>query len=364
MVNVVLAGGGTAGHTSPLIATAQALRALDPTVVLRAVGTPKGLESRVVPAAGLELSMIPPVPLPRRITPELLRVPGRLLGSVREASRILREARADVVAGFGGYVSLPVYLAARRAGIPIVLHEQNAIPGLANRVAARLTRHVAVSFPGTPLPHATLVGLPVREAIAGLDRAAGRAQARAAFGFDQERPLLLVSGGSQGARSINQAVAGALTGLLAAGIDVLHVLGPKNMTPDLEPVTDAATGAQYRPVAFVDDMGAAYAAADLMLARSGAATVAEVAAVGLPAVFVPLPHGNGEQARNADALLAADAAILVPDAELTPEKLLDIVVPLATDPARLTGMSERLRGLLPADAADRLARIIVEAVRA
>lgn len=358
-MNIVLAGGGTAGHTSPLIATAESLKARHPDVVLTCVGTPKGLESRVIPAAGLELVMIPPVPLPRRLSGDLVKVPLRLRDATRKARAILRQARADVVVGFGGYVSLPVYLAAWRMGVPIVIHEQNALPGLANRIAARLTKHVAVSFPGTPLPHSTFVGLPVRTGIARLDRAAHAQQARAEFGLPRVHPVLLVSGGSQGARSINTAVIEAAPTLLAAGINVLHVLGPRNMTDDTVVRTDAITGAQYRPVAFVDRMEDAYAAADLMIARSGAGTVAETAMVGLPAIFVPLPIGNGEQARNADALIAADAGRLIPDAECTAVRIVDEVLDLLGKPQLLAAMSGRLRDLMPTHAADALADLII-----
>lgn len=355
---IILAGGGTAGHTSPLIATAERLRGLGD-VDLLCIGTPKGLESRVIPAAGLELALIPPVPLPRRITPELFSVPGRLGRSVAEAGAILRRHRAEVVVGFGGYVSLPVYLAAWRAKLPIVLHEGNAVPGLANRVAARFTPWVATTFPNTRLPHAQQVGLPVRAAIAGLDRAAGRADARATFALPADGPVLLVSGGSQGARSLNQAVLGAREALLAAGISILHVLGPANLTDEHVAVVDADTGASYRPLGYVDEMGQAYAAADLMLGRSGAGTVMETAMTGLPTIFVPLPHGNGEQARNADFLIEAGAGMLVLDADLTATGLTGLVRELFSDPARLAEMSATCRRLAPSGAADALARLVL-----
>jgi len=360
-VNIVLAGGGTAGHTSPLIATAQQLQRLAPGSSLLCVGTPKGLETRVIPEAGLELALIPPVPLPRRLTPELLAVPGRLLDAVKQAGAILNRHAAGVVVGFGGYVALPVYLAARRARLPIVLHEQNAVPGLANRIAARFTPHVAVSFPDTKLPHARYLGLPVREGIAGLDRAAAAGAARSAYGLTDGLPVLLVSGGSQGARSINQAVAGSVDRLLAAGVHVLHVLGPANFTDDLGPRTDPDTGAVYRPLAYVDAMEQAYAAADLMLGRSGAGTVMETAMVGLPTIFVPLPHGNGEQARNADFLVEADAAVLLPDAELTPDRLFTTAIGLLQAPGRLEAMAARCRELVPSGAARALAELVLAA---
>ena len=294
MAHVVLAGGGTAGHTSPLIATAERIARADASGSVVAVGTPKGLETTVVPAAGLRLELIPPVPLPRSLTVDLLKVPWRLVDSVRQARRILSREKADVAVGFGGYVSLPVYLAARTMGVPVVIHEQNALPGLANKVAARFARLVAVSFPDTPLPGAQYLGLPLRSSIAELDVEARRGEARVGFGLDADRPTLLVSGGSQGAQSINTATLGARAELLAAGIQILHVLGPKNISDADVVVTDDTTGARYVPLGYVDAMEDAYAAADLMVGRSGAGTVMETAAVGLPVVFVPLPHGNGE----------------------------------------------------------------------
>ena len=169
-MRILLAGGGTAGHTSPLLATADALRRLDPAAEITCLGTPRGLETRVVPEAGYPLELIAPVPLPRKPSVDLLRVPGRLRGAVKEARAVLDRVRPDVVVGYGGYVSMPAYLAARRAKVPIVVHEQNALPGLANKVGARIAQRVAVSFPDTPLRHAEYVGLPIRTMISGLDR--------------------------------------------------------------------------------------------------------------------------------------------------------------------------------------------------
>lgn len=363
MASVVLAGGGSAGHTSPLIATAMALRAADPQIDLVSVGTARGLETRVIPAAGLELELIDPVPLPRRPGADLVKVPFRLRRAVAQARAVLERHQADVVVGFGGYVSMPVYLAARARRTPIVVHEQNALPGIANKAAARFATKVMVSFPDTPLRGAEMVGLPVRPEIATLDRAARRAEAAAVFGLDPQRPTLLVSGGSQGARSINTAVQGCRDALLAAGVSVLHVLGLRNITESDVDIDDPDTGAQYRPVGFVDEMADAYAAADLMLCRSGAGTVVETAVAGLPAVFVPLPHGNGEQARNADPLIAAEAGVLIPDAECTAARVSTEVRALLDAPERLAQMGERARAALPGDADQRMAAAILDLVR-
>jgi UDP-N-acetylglucosamine--N-acetylmuramyl-(pentapeptide) pyrophosphoryl-undecaprenol N-acetylglucosamine transferase len=360
MTRIAMAGGGTAGHTSPLIATAQAILGREPDARIVCVGTPKGLETTVVPAAGLELRLVPPVPLPRSITPELLAVPWRLWRSVRRAKEVLREADAQVVVGFGGYVSLPVYLAARGLKLPVVLHEGNAVPGLANKVAARFASVVATTFPDTPLPRARLIGLPVRSEIATLDRAAVHESARAEFGLPAAGPVLLVSGGSQGARSLNTAVLDARSRVLAQGVSVLHVLGAANLTADILPQDDPATGAAYRPMAYVSSMGRAYAAADLMLGRSGAGTVMETAIVGLPTVFVPLPHGNGEQESNSRFLVHAGAAILMPDAELGADWVAGSLAPLARNGGRLAQMGSAARSLVSADAAARLAEIVLQ----
>ena len=354
-LSVVLAGGGTAGHTSPLIATAHEVRRLAPDATVTAIGTARGLESTVVPAAGLALELIPPVPFPRRPGRDLLLVPARLRGAVQAAGRILDARAADVVLGFGGYVSTPVYLAARRRGLPVVIHEQNALPGLANRLAARFTEHVFTSFAGTPLPHARCIGLPLRSGITGLDRAARRAAARESFDLPADRPTLLVSGGSQGAASLNRAVLGARDALLGHGISVLHAVGPKNLTDDLGPVADAASGAVYRPVAYIASMEDAYAAADLMLGRCGASTVLETAAVGLPAVFVPYPHGNGEQARNAAGVISAGGGMLLADADCTPTWVAE-QIPSLIEPAVLAGLSTALAGVGHGDAATVLAQ--------
>jgi UDP-N-acetylglucosamine--N-acetylmuramyl-(pentapeptide) pyrophosphoryl-undecaprenol N-acetylglucosamine transferase len=356
--SIVLAGGGSAGHTSPLIATADALRRIDPTVEILALGTERGLETRVVPEAGYRLELIPPVPLPRRPTPALLAVPGKMLASVGAARRILDEAKADVLVGFGGYVSTPAYVAAWRRKTPIVVHEGNAVPGIANKFAARYcTKHVKTSFPGSDLPHAEYVGLPIRRAISTLDRAALRAEARQFFGLDPDAPTLFVTGGSQGAQQINQAVSGAAADLQAAGIQVLHAIGPKNTleVPQTGPYP-------YVVLNYVDRMDLAYAAADLVVCRSGANTVTEVSGVGLPAIYVPLPIGNGEQRLNAKPVVDVGGGVLIDNAEMTTDWVRANVPQLLHDRERLTAMSTAATGVIRTDADDRLARIILDVV--
>ncbi|RFU22726.1 undecaprenyldiphospho-muramoylpentapeptide beta-N-acetylglucosaminyltransferase [Geodermatophilus marinus] len=326
------------------------------------LGTARGLETRLVPARGYDLRLIPPVPLPRRPTPDLLRVPGRVLRAVAETRALLRELDADVVVGFGGYVALPAYLAARRERVPVVVHEQNALPGLANRIGARLAARVAVTTPGTPLRGGVHVGMPLRTAISRLDRAAARAEARAAFGLDADRPTLLVFGGSQGAASLNRAATGTAGALTAAGVQVLHARGPKNS--DVTVPRRPAGAAPYVVVDYLDRMDLAYAAADLALCRAGAVTVAELSAVGLPAAFVPLPIGNGEQRRNALPVVAAGGGLLVDDADLSPSWIEENVVPLVTDPAALAGYAAHAAAAGVPDADERLADLVLEVARA
>ena len=360
-LSAVLAGGGTAGHISPLLAIADALRRRDPDTAVRVVGTKAGMETRLVPLAGYDLATIDRVPMPRRPSGDLLRLPARLVRAVRQAGAILDEAAADVGVGVGGYVSTPVYLAARRRGLPVVVHEANARPGLANRVGARGAAAVGTAFEGTPLPHAVHVGMPMRQAISQLDRAGKQAEARSALGLDADRPTLIVTGGSSGAASINRAVAEAAADLGAAGIQTLHITGRDKVVRTAAGEPLSAPG--YRQVEYIDGMETAYAAADLLLARSGAGTVSEVSAVGLPAFFVPLPHGNGEQALNARGLVDGGGARLVEDRLFTADVIRTQLLPLLTDAAALERMSAASAALGIRDADERMADIIIKAAR-
>ena len=335
MVSVVIAGGGTGGHIEPALALADAVRAADPDARITCLGTERGLETRLVPLRGYDLRLIPPVPLPRKLTPALLSVPARMLGAVSAAAQILDQVRADVLIGFGGYVATPGYLAARRRKVPIVVHEANCMPGLANRIGARLTTHVCTGQPGTKLPHARYTGIPIRQEISGLDRLALADKARAHFGLQPDLPVLLVTGGSQGAASLNRAVLGAAASLRAAGIQVVHVVGPK--AGDV----DVPNGpAPYVVVPYLDRMDLAYAAADFALCRAGAMTCAELTAVGLPAAYVPLPHGNGEQRLNAEPIEAAGGGLIIADADLSPEWIESTLQPILADPALIAAMGQ------------------------
>jgi UDP-N-acetylglucosamine--N-acetylmuramyl-(pentapeptide) pyrophosphoryl-undecaprenol N-acetylglucosamine transferase len=350
-LSVVVAGGGSAGHIEPALALADAVRRLRPDARVTALGTDRGLDRTLIPARGYPLELIPPVPLPRRPSADLLRLPGRVRAAVARVRAVLHAVDADVVVGFGGYVALPAYLGAR-GRVPIVVHEANARAGLANKVGARFAARVVAAVPGSGLPRAEVLGIPLRRAVTTLDRAALRGSGRAAFGLPAEGPVLLVFGGSQGARTLNAAVAAALPGLVDARVGVLHAHGPGGAA--------AAAAPGYVPLPYIDDMHLAYAAADAVLCRAGAMTVAEVSAVGLPAVYVPLPHGNGEQALNAAPVVAAGGGVLVADADLTGDRVLAEFRPLLADPARLAEMGAAARASGHADADERLARVVLE----
>lgn len=353
--SVLLAGGGTAGHVSPLLALADCLRRRDPDVRITALGTAEGLEARLVPERGYPLLAVPKVPFPRRPSADLFRLPGNLRRAVRAAEDALDSTGAEVVVGFGGYVSTPAYLAARRRGTPVVVHEQNARPGLANRLGARFAAAVGVTFPGTPLPRATVTGMPLRREIATLDRAAHRAEGRERFRLT-DAPTVLVTGGSLGAQRLNDAFAAAAADLSAAGVQVLHVTGVgKEFAP--APVE----GPAYVVLPYCDRMDLAYAVADLVVARSGANTVCELTAVGLPAVYVPLPVGNGEQRLNAASAVAAGGGVLVDDGTVTREWVSSVVRPLVLDAARLAVMAAASASVGERDGDELLADLVVAA---
>jgi len=369
--SVVLAGGGTAGHVNPLLAVADELRAREPGVVVTALGVQGGLEDDLVPARGYPLRYVPRVPLPRRPSAEWINLPGRLRSAVDAAGAAIDETGARVVVGFGGYVSTPAYLAARRRGIPVVVHEQNARPGLANRAGARWATRVGVTFEGTSLKGGVVTGLPLRREIADLvaaraaDAAGVRAAAAARLGLDPGAPTLVVTGGSLGAQSLNEAVSGAAAQLLGAGVQVLHLTGKGKDGAVREAATralDAHPGTRYDVREYLAEMQLALAVADLVVCRSGAGTVSELAALGVPAVYVPLPIGNGEQRLNAAPVVAAGGGVLVDDAELSAAWVAREVPTLLGDPARLGSMAAAAAGAGVRDGAARVADLVAEAV--
>jgi UDP-N-acetylglucosamine--N-acetylmuramyl-(pentapeptide) pyrophosphoryl-undecaprenol N-acetylglucosamine transferase len=278
---------------------------------------------------------------------------------------VLDRIRAEVLVGFGGYVATPAYLAARRRNVPIVVHEANPRPGLANRIGARFTTHVFTGHPDTQLRNGKYLGIPIRREIADLDRLAIGDKARAHFGLRADLPVLLVTGGSQGARSLNTAVFGAAGWLKEASVQVLHIIGPRNGAE--APVTEkgAAEAGQVPYVAtpYIDRMDLAYAAADFALCRAGAMTCAELTAVGLPAAYVPLPIGNGEQRLNAVPIVQRGGGMLVSDADLTPEWIRDTLLPVLVNIDQVADMSEAAASLGRGDADRWLAEAVIEVVK-
>ncbi len=372
MTDVLLVGGGTAGHVLPAVATAQALERLRPGLTVAFAGLPGSLEERLVAGAGYAFHTTTAVPLPRRMTADLLRVPPRVLGAVRAARRLLRESDARAVVSFGGYVALPLSLAAR-GRVPLILHEQNSRPGLANRLAARFADRVAVTFPSSAdrLPsreRVHITGNPVQQRLRDLDRTARRSGARQRFGLDPARPVLLILGGSQGARSINRAVAGAADAWRALGAQLVHVTGHRDHAEALarwrahgvEPDDDTSF---VRVMPFLDDMADAYAAADLVVSRAGATTIAELTVLGLPSVLIPYPHATAQHQRgNADALVGAGAAVMLGDDEISPDALATVVASLVSDPAQAGAMARAAQAWSRPAAAEALARIVLEAL--
>ena len=319
MATVVLAGGGTAGHVEPALAVAREWKKSHPQDRLIFLGTSSGLETTLVPAAQFELHLIPRVRISRKPSPSWLNIPFDLIASVLESRKVIKDA--DVVVGFGGYVSAPAYIAARLSKTPIVIHEANAKPGWANRLGAAFSDHLAVahSVDSGKFEHALLAGLPLRSDVAQAfkdsqsDWARARRDAKLRLGFAADAPLVFIMGGSQGSVAINSVIASSVSMFNEKSLSVLHSVGKLNALPQ-------ATGG-YKPVAYVDAMADAYLAADLIIGRSGAVTCSEFRALGRYALFVPLPIGNGEQFVNAASLVAENRAEVISQKDFTAEFL-------------------------------------------
>ena len=354
MTTYLLAGGGTAGHVNPLLAVADMISAREPDATVLVLGTSEGLEARLVPERGYELLTVPRVPFPRRANRAALAFPARFSAAVAGVRSVIAARGVDVVVGFGGYVATPAYLAARRAGVPVVIHEANAKPGLANRLGARFTTHVGVAFPGTPIRNAQLVGMPLRPEIEHLDRAATRVDALQFFGLQSNLPVLLVTGGSLGARRINATVHASAAALAQAGWQVLHITGSRSE------VTDPGIE-HYHQLEYCDRMDLALACADFAVSRAGAATVSELSALGIPAAYVPYPVGNGEQRFNAADVVQAGGGTLVDDADFTPAWIDRVLLSALTDTDGVRRMGEAARSVGLLDGSARMYELIRQA---
>jgi UDP-N-acetylglucosamine--N-acetylmuramyl-(pentapeptide) pyrophosphoryl-undecaprenol N-acetylglucosamine transferase len=300
-MKIIFAGGGTAGHVEPALAIARLWQSRNPADNLEFIGTSKGLENQLVPAANFKLHQIPKVVMPRKVSPALLTAPFSFIRAIASARKIIQGA--DLLIGFGGYVSAPAYLAARSLGVAFVVHEANAKPGFANRLGARLTKNTAVAQPVEKgaLSRALITGIPLRSDVAqtftksGADWAKARANAKTTLGFSPSDPLVLAFFGSQGSVALNTIIDKSLPVLLANGRQLLHGVGKLNSLPK--------TQERYQVTAYIEDMATAYLAADLIISRSGAISCSEINALGKYALFIPLPIGNGEQRFNAKGVI-------------------------------------------------------------
>ncbi|CAB4746912.1 MAG: UDP-N-acetylglucosamine--N-acetylmuramyl-(pentapeptide) pyrophosphoryl-undecaprenol N-acetylglucosamine transferase [Actinobacteria bacterium] len=333
MKTIILAGGGTAGHVEPALSVAHQWMKENPGDKCIFIGTEHGLETSLVPAAGFTLRTINKVALARKFSPSLLLMPLNLFKAVVQARSIINGA--SLLIGFGGYVSAASYLAAKSCGVPIVIHEANARPGIANRLGARFTSALAISTPVERgvFSRALITGMPLKSSITEIlanshaDWSLLRSSAKRKLGFDDAMPLVLVLGGSQGSQIMNTVIEQSLSSLLEKKIQVMHSVGRKNALPT------AQSG--YQPHSYIADMATAYLAADLIISRSGAVTCSEFEALGKFALFIPLAIGNGEQLPNAQHLANLGRARVISQKEFTSSWLLaNIDALIATSKAR------------------------------
>lgn len=357
MTVYVIAGGGTAGHVNPMLATAHEILRREPNSTIVMVGTAEGLESRLIPEAGFDLFTIPKLPFPRRPDARAVAFARGWRTTVSRLVTLIRERGVDVVVGVGGYVSAPAYAAARRAKVPLVIHEANARPGLANRWAAGFAARVGVAIPGTKLRRARWVGMPLRRDIASLDIARERRGARRSFDLDPDRPTLLVTGGSLGARRINQAFAGGAPAVLDAGWQILHITGLR----DAGTVVSAGPG--HVVLDYCDRMTDALASATLVVSRAGSSTLAELTALGLPSILVPYSSGNGEQTLNARPVVAAGGALLLRDAACDVTWVREVLPEILFDSGRIEAMGVAAASAGTRRGAENFVDLIGEALR-
>ncbi|MFI7234797.1 undecaprenyldiphospho-muramoylpentapeptide beta-N-acetylglucosaminyltransferase [Streptomyces cyaneofuscatus] len=365
-LSVVIGAGGTGGHIYPGLALAEALRRAEPDAVISFIGTERGLETTLIPAAGYRLHTVDMIPFDPALGAKRFLLPAALLRSGAQARSVLRTQKAQVVVGMGGYPSAPAIVGAKLAGLPSVIHESNAVPGRANQFAARLTEHLTVAFDGSRAhlsggERALTVGMPIAASLAALDRPALRGEARRVFGIPEGARVVLFNGGSLGAARLTAAAVGlAARWRDRADVHLLIKTGPAALPETRRKLVDAGVGAIAQAVPYLDRMDLAYAVADLVVCRAGSATIAELATTGVPAVLVPYPHAPGDhQTHNARVLSDAGAAHLVPDAETTADRLAELIDPLLADPARLAVMGRAADPGNHVRAADLLAETVI-----
>ncbi|MEU8684859.1 UDP-N-acetylglucosamine--N-acetylmuramyl-(pentapeptide) pyrophosphoryl-undecaprenol N-acetylglucosamine transferase [Streptomyces sp. NPDC048611] len=361
-LSVVIGAGGTGGHIYPGLALADALRRAVPDAAISFVGTERGLETRLIPQAGYRLHTVDMIPFDPALGARRYLLPAALLRSGGQCRALLKEQKAQVAVGMGGYPSAPVIVGARLAGLPSVIHESNAVPGRANKFAARLTPHLTLAFDRSREhlaggDRAETVGMPLVGPLAELDRTRLRPAARRELGVPDGARLLLVNGGSLGAARLTEAAVG-LAGRYRSRPDLRLLIktGPAALEETRAKLAANGGAAVAEAVPYLDRMDLAYAAADLVVCRAGSATVAELATIGMPAVLVPYPHAPGDhQTHNARVLSDTGAALLLPDPETSAERLDSLVTPLLDDPRRLAAMGAAADPGTHARAADLLA---------
>jgi len=358
-----VAGGGTAGHVLPALAVGHALvEAGHPQSNIHFVGSRRGIEGRLVPAAGFEVTLLPGRGLVRHLDRDNLGALAGLAQALAMALRLVARRHPAVVLSVGGYAGLPCALAAVALRVPLVVAESNAVPGAANRLVGRLARASAVAFEGTALPRAVVTGNPVRPEMAAVDRSSeGRAAARARLGLLEERMVVAVFGGSLGALRINQAALGLARDWAGRGdLAIYHVVGRRDWPEVARDLPRAPGGGLvYQGVEYEEHMDCVLAAADLVVCRAGATSVAELAVAGVPSVLVPLPGAPGDhQTANAKAMVSAGGAVRLVDEQCTPTRLAEVVGDLLADPERLATMGRAAGRMGRPDAAARVAQLV------
>lgn len=361
-MRMMITGGGTGGHTSPAVAIIEELQKRDPRLSVQWVGRKGNIEERVSKSLAIPFRSVPVEGWPRGRSLRKAWAAAKLAFGIARAYLYLKKFQPQVVLGVGGYVSLPLVWAAQRAGIPAVLHEQNKRLGLANRMLAGRATRIFLSYPDTigdfPAEHARVVGNPVR---AGFITPPSREEACRRFSLNPELPVILVTGGSQGARMLNAAMSELVLKLGAAEAQVLWMTGVSEAASARAVAAQAAAPVQVFP--FIDDMPSACAAADLMICRAGASSTAEIAALGKPSILIPYPHAtDNHQEQNARAFEAAGAAVVVLDDVCTGAHLLELVRWLLGDPDRLAAMRAASAGLGRPGAAETIAEEILSIV--
>lgn len=359
-LKVILSGGGTGGHIYPAVAVAEALkRRLGDGVELLFVGAEGKMEMEKVPALGYRIEGLPVVGLQRRLTLRNLQVPFKVAESLRKARRVIREFRADVVVGFGGYASAPVLWSAQRMGIPTLIQEQNSYAGVTNKILASRAKRICVAYEGMerffPKDRIVMTGNPLRgRLLEQHDPVVLKAEGLAYFGLKADKPIVLVVGGSLGTRTLNNMMKANVDRITSEGkMQVIWQTGKFYEREMTEFMQNRSSEGIWRG-AFIDRMDLAYAVADVVVGRSGAGTVSELCLIGKPAVFVPSPNvAEDHQTKNAMALVRKDAALLVPDSEAV-TALFPVVEQLLADPARMQRMAANIKALGIADSADRI----------